>query len=69
MINSQITWSWTKEETKSYERLMQAIADASVLAQPDIAAAKTEERPFVVYTNACGERLRAVLFKKEKTGY
>lgn len=52
---------WADSETKSFNSIKEALTRAPVLAQPNIQAAKKGERPFIIYTDASGEGLGAVL--------
>ncbi|EYC05726.1 hypothetical protein Y032_0080g1333 [Ancylostoma ceylanicum] len=61
LISPKTKWTWTEEENKKFEALKTALVNAPVLAQPDISAAEKGDRPFIIYTDASGEGLGAVL--------
>ncbi|EYC17427.1 hypothetical protein Y032_0030g2043 [Ancylostoma ceylanicum] len=61
LISPRTKWTWTEEENKKFEALKTALVNTPVLAQPDISAAEKGDRPFIIYTDASGKGLGAVL--------
>lgn len=61
LTSPKTTWKWTEAEQKSFTEIKNALIKAPVLAQPDVVAAEKGDRPFIIYTDASGEGLGAVL--------
>ncbi|XGW13215.1 hypothetical protein V3C99_013667, partial [Haemonchus contortus] len=61
LLSPKTTWSWTPELNQRVQELKIALTRAPVLAQPNVPAAENGSRPFIIYTDASGEGLGAVL--------
>ncbi|RCN23974.1 hypothetical protein ANCCAN_30337, partial [Ancylostoma caninum] len=61
LTSPKTVWRWTFVENAAFENLKEVMTKAPILAQPDIAAAANESRPFIIYTDASGDGLGAVL--------
>ncbi|KAH7724395.1 gagpol and env protein precursor [Aphelenchoides avenae] len=54
-------WQWTEREQTCFDGMKQIMASPPVLIQPDIEAAMTGTRPFLLYTDASKDGVGAVL--------
>src|ERR1043166_3480124 len=59
LIKKDIPFKWTTKQQVAFDRLKERLIQAPVLAYPDF------ERPFVLYTDASGTGLGAVLAQKQ----
>ncbi|KAH7719684.1 gagpol and env protein precursor [Aphelenchoides avenae] len=61
-------WQWTEKEQNAFDELKKRMSSTPVLAQPDIEAAISGEKPFILYTDACKDGVGAVLHQVSSDG-
>ncbi|KAH7697125.1 gagpol and env protein precursor [Aphelenchoides avenae] len=61
-------WQWTEKEQHVFDELKRRMSSTPVLAQPDIEAAISGEKPFILYTDACKDGVGAVLNQVSSDG-
>ena len=62
LLKKDIPFKWTSKQQKAFETLRDELIKAPILQYPDF------EKPFELYTDACGTGLGAVLSQKDKGG-
>jgi len=58
LLKKDVPFKWTKKQQKSFETLRDELIKAPILQYPEF------EKPFELYTDACGTGLGAVLSQK-----
>lgn len=57
--NNKISWNWTSEQNKAYERLKQCLMKPPILGYPDYT------KPFELHIDASSHGLGAVLYQDQ----
>ncbi|XGW28157.1 hypothetical protein V3C99_008173, partial [Haemonchus contortus] len=69
LTNNKAPWRWHKSEEEAFEQLKASLMRPPVLAQPDIEAARSGARPFILYTDASRVGVGAVLSQEGQDGF
>lgn len=62
LLQKETPFQWTEKQQKAFEHLKERLISAPILRYPDF------EQPFILYTDASGTGLGAVLSQKDKEG-
>jgi len=57
-----VPFVWNEKRQKAFDKIKKRMTIASIVAHPDF------EKPFILYTNASGEGIGAVLHQKNDQG-
>ncbi|KAL6742132.1 hypothetical protein Aduo_015320 [Ancylostoma duodenale] len=68
LTSSKVTYTWGDIHEKAFATLKKVLSSAPVLAQPDIEKARSGERPFIIYKDASGVGVGAVLAQRGEDG-
>ncbi|XGW22596.1 hypothetical protein V3C99_005091 [Haemonchus contortus] len=61
LTSSRVPFCWKDEHDKAFQNLKNAITRAPVLGQPNVEAARSGEKPYIIYTDASTHGVGAVL--------
>ncbi|KAL6733092.1 hypothetical protein Aduo_003775 [Ancylostoma duodenale] len=61
LTSTRVEWKWTQAHDQAFEELKSAMSTAPVLGQPNLEGAASGAHLFIIYTDASGSGLGAVL--------
>ncbi|EYC40353.1 hypothetical protein Y032_0618g710 [Ancylostoma ceylanicum] len=61
LTSTKAEWKWTEDHEQAFAELKKAMSTAPVLGQPNLEGASRGTHPFIIYTDASGSGLGAVL--------
>uniref|UniRef100_A0A8R1HY74 RNA-directed DNA polymerase n=1 Tax=Caenorhabditis japonica TaxID=281687 RepID=A0A8R1HY74_CAEJA len=68
LTSKKVCWKWENEQEDAFQKLIQAVCQAPVLAQPNVDVALEGKRPFMIYTDASRQGVGAVLAQEGEDG-
>lgn len=69
LTSQKNAWEWNTRREKAFAQLKWALTNAPILGQPDFKAAKSGERPFIVYTDGSKVGVGGVLTQEGLDGH
>uniref|UniRef100_A0A8R1DJ98 RNA-directed DNA polymerase n=1 Tax=Caenorhabditis japonica TaxID=281687 RepID=A0A8R1DJ98_CAEJA len=68
LTSKKVCWKWENEQEDAFQKLIQAVCQAPVLAQPNVDVALEGKRPFMIYTDASRQGVGAVFAQEGADG-